>query len=194
MKEFTVMESENKKKNTFSAVSINRITAERFRAYSKTVSKSHSETIDNMIDFFEKTRITPKSEVMISFIKFQNYMTGRLDYITELIREQEHKYHKPTHDMLLSLFQGPAIQENKRPVLVEKSLKKLTREEWHMKEGNVSLDKYNKLMESNGNDLRKFREVLSKIERIEPTFGKPYFKIEIDATELAILERELNDK
>ncbi len=188
------MESENKKKSTFSAVSINRITAERFRVYSKTVSKSHSETIDTIIDFFEKTKITPKSEVMISFIKFQNYMTGRLDYITDLIREQEHKYHKPTHDMILSLFQGHAIQESKQPVLIEKGLKKLTREDWHKEEGTVSIDKYHKLIRSKGNDLRKFREVLSKIEKVEPTFGKPYFKIEIDATELDILERELNCK
>lgn len=194
MKKITVMDLKNKKKSTFSAISINRITAERFRAYSKTVSKSHSETIDTIIDFFEKTKITPKSEVMISFIKFQNYMAGRLDYIIELIREQEHKYHKPTHDMILGLFQGKSLQEKEQPVLLEKSLKKLTREEWHKEEGTVSFDKYHKLVQSKGNDLRKFREVLSKIEWIEPTFGKPYFKIEIDATELDILERELNDK
>jgi hypothetical protein len=188
------MEPENKKKSTFSAVSINRITAERFRVYSKTVSKSHSETIDTIIDFFEKTKITPNSEVMISFFKFQNYMMGRLDYITELIREQEHKYHKPTHDMILSLFQGKPLQEKKQPILLEKSLKKLTREEWHKEEGTVSHDKYHKLVQFRGNDLRKFREVLRKIEKVEPTFGKPYFKIEIDATELDILERELNGK
>ncbi len=194
MNKITVMDSKNKKKSTFSAISINRITAERFRAFSKTVSKSHSDTIDTIIDFFEKTKITPKSEVMISFITFQNYMKGRLDYIIELIREHELKYHKPTHDMLLSLFQGQAIQENKQPVLLEKSLKKLTREEWHKEEGTVSQDKYHKLVQSKGNDLRKFREVLSKIKRVEPAFGKPYFKIEINTTELNILERELNGK
>ncbi len=194
MNKITVMDSKNKKKSTFSAISINRITAERFRAFSKTVSKSHSDTIDTIIDFFEKTKITPKSEVMISFITFQNYMKGRLDYIIELIRKHELKYHKPTHDMLLSLFQGQAIQENKQPVLLEKSLKKLTREEWHKEEGTVSQDKYHKLVQSKGNDLRKFREVLSKIKRVEPAFGKPYFKIEINTTELNILERELNGK
>ncbi len=194
MNKITVMDSKNKKKSTFSAISINRITAERFRAFSKTVSKSHSDTIDTIIDFFEKTKITPKSEVMISFITFQNYMKGRLDYIIELIRKHELKYHKPTHDMLLSLFQGQAIQENKHPVLLERSLKKLTREEWHKEEGTVSQDKYHKLVQSKGNDLRKFREVLSKIKRVEPAFGKPYFKIEINTTELNILERELNGK
>jgi len=194
LNKITVMDSKNKKKSTFSAISINRITAERFRAFSKTVSKSHSDTIDTTIDFFEKTKITPKSEVMISFITFQNYLKGRLDYIIELIREHEHKYHKPTHDMLLSLFQGQTIQENRQPVLLEKNLRKLTREEWHKEEGTVSYDKYHKLVQSKGNDLRKFREVLSKIKRVEPAYGKAFFKIEINATELNILERELNGK
>lgn len=192
MKKFTVMEHKDKKKNEFSAVSINRITAQRFRMFSRTVSRSHSKTIDTIIDFFEKTKITPNDEVMISFIKFQNSITKRLDYIIKLIREQEQKYHKPTHDMLLSLFQGHALEKKKKPILLEKSLEKLTREEWHMKEGTVSLDKYDELTKLRRNDLRKLREVLSKIERINPTFGQSYFKIEIDATELDILKREFN--
>src|SRR5680860_668151 len=102
----TVMKTKNKRKSTFSAISINRITAERFRAYSKTVSKSHSETIDTMIDFFEKTRVAPKNEVMISFIKFQRYMMGRFDYIEGLLRTMDREQIKPTHDMLKSLFDG----------------------------------------------------------------------------------------
>lgn len=187
------MERKDKKKSEYSAVSINRITAERFRMFSKTVSRSHSETIDTIIDFFEGTKITPNDEVMISFIRFQNSMAKRLDYIIQLIREQEQNYHKPTYDMLLSLFQGQAIQENKQSVLLEKSLKKLTLEEWNNEQGTVSLNKYNKLVQSKGNDLRKFREVLRKIKRIEPAFGKPYFKIEISATELNTLKRELNN-
>ena len=117
-------------------------------------------------------------------------MDKRLDYIIQLIREQEQNYHKPTHDMLLSLFQGKAFEEKKKPILIEKSLEKLTREQWHMKEGTVSLDKYNKMTKSKENNLNKLRQVLSKIERVNPTFGQSFFKIEIDATELHTLKRE----
>src|SRR5680860_1190482 len=124
------METENKRKSTFSAISINRITAERFRVYSKTVSKSHSETVDTMIDFFEKAKITPKSEVMISFIKFQNYLIGRYDYIEELLRTMEREQIKPTHDMLKSLFDGTALKRKKQPLLVEKATIRMTKKEW----------------------------------------------------------------
>ncbi|WP_282160927.1 BfmA/BtgA family mobilization protein [Ulvibacterium marinum] len=179
------------RKNTFSAISINRITAERFRAYSKTVSKSHSDTIDTMIDFFEKAKITPKSEVMISFIRFQNYMTGRFDYIEEVLRRMEREQLKPTHDMLKSLFDGTALQRSQQPLLVDKASVRMTREEWDMEEGKVSFEKYHDVVKARGEDRRTFFKVLDKIKMVEPTFGKPYFKVEIDASELKDIREKL---
>jgi len=188
------MEVKNKRKSTFSAISINRITAERFRGYSKTVSKSHSETIDTMIDFFERAKINPRSEVMISFIKFQNYMIGRFDYIEELLSTMEREQTKPTHDMLKSLFDGTALKKKKQPLLVDKKNIRITKEEWNMEERKVPFEKYHDVIKARGKDQRMFREVLGKIGKVEPTFGKPYLKIEIDITELDILKRELGGR
>ena len=123
------MEIKTKRNNPFSAISINRITAERFRTYSKTVSRSHSGAIDAMIDFFEKAKISPKSEVMVSFIRFQNYMMRRFDYLEELLREMECNT-KATHDMLKSLFEGTAPKKREHPLLVGKKDLRMTREEW----------------------------------------------------------------
>ena len=58
----------------------------------------------------------------------------------------------------------------------------MTREEWNMEEGKVSFEKYHDVIKARGNDQRKFRELLGKIERVEPTFGKPFFKIMIEAS------------
>ena len=185
------MEPKIKRKNTFSAISINRVTAERFRAYSKTVSRSHSETIDMMIDFFERARITPKSEVMISFIKFQNYMIGRFDYLEETLRRMEREHIKPTHDMLKSLFDGTALREKQPPLLLDEASIKMTREEWNMEEGKVSFEEYHDIIKARGKDRRTFSRVLDSITKVEPTFGKSYFKLEIDAAELARIEEEL---
>ncbi len=193
MKHITVMEPKIKRKSTFSAISINRITAERFRAYSKTVSKSHSETIDTMIDFFERAKITPKSEVMIRFIKFQNYMIGRFDYLDETLRRMEKEQLKPTHDMLKSLLDGTALKKKQQPLLLDKASIKMTREEWNMEEGKVSFEKYHDVIKAKGKDRRTFSKVLDTITTVEPTFGKPYFKLEIDAAELARIEEELKE-
>lgn len=188
------METKTKRNNTFSAISINRITAERFRVYSKTVSRSHSETIDTMIDFFEKTKITPKNNVMISFIKFQNYIIGRFDYLEELLRTMEREQLRPTHDMLRSLFDGTALKKKEQPLLVDKKSLRMTKEEWDMEEGKVSFEKYHNVMKERNNDRRVFSKVLNRITKVEPTFGKPYFKVEMDETEWDSFRRELDGK
>ncbi len=188
------METNNKRKSAFSAISINRITAERFRAYSKTVSRSHSETIDDMIDFFEKAKITPKNVIMINFIRFQNYMMGRFDYIEEMLRTMEREQLKPTHDMLKSLFDGTALQKRQQPLLVDKATIKMNREEWNMEEGKVSFEEYHDVIRARSKDRRTLNKVLDSITKIEPTFGKPYFKMELDEAELDIIRKELNKK
>ncbi|WP_339701623.1 BfmA/BtgA family mobilization protein [uncultured Roseivirga sp.] len=186
------MERNVNRKNTFSAISINRITAERFREYSKTVAKSHSETIDTMIDFFEKANITPKSQVIISFIKYQVYLNGRWDYIEQLLRDQERKYLKPTHDMLKRLFDGvaPVRKEKQQPLLLDRNSIRMTKAEWRMEEEVVPLAKYNEAVKGRDEDRKRFREVLREIALVEPTFGKSYFRVEMGADELERLKRE----
>ena len=187
------METNHPRKNTFSAISINRITAQRFRDYSKTVSKSHSETMDTMIDFFEKAKISPTSKVMIGFIKFQNYVVGRLDYIVELLRTMEREQLKPTHALLRSLFDGMELKKEEEPLLTDKANIKMTKEEWDRVEGKVSFEKYHDAVKARSNDRRIFYKVLDKITKVEPTFGKPYFKLELDAEELDGIRRELDE-
>ena len=186
------MERNVKRKNTFSAISINRITAERFRKYSKTVAKSHSDTIDMMIDFFEKANITPKSQVIISFIKYKVYLDSRFDYIEQLLRDQERKYLKPTHDMLKRLFDGvaPKVKEKQQTLLLDRNTIRMTKAEWRMEGEVVPIAKYNEAIRGRDEDRKKFREVLRKIAIVEPTFGKPYFRVELEADELERLKRE----
>ncbi len=190
------MEISKQKKSTFSAISINRITAERFREYSKTVTKSHTETIDTMIDFFEKANITPKSTFMMSFYKFQKYMMGRLDYIIELLREHERKYHKPTHDMLKTLFEGNTClecAEREEPLFIEPMFEKLTREEWNLKEDTVPKEKYDAMINERNEERKRILRILKKTTLVKPRFGKAYHKLEIEATELAILKRKFEN-
>ncbi len=145
-----------------------------------------------MIDFFEKAKITPKSEVMISFIKFQNYLIGRFDYIEELLHTMEREHIKPTHDMLKSLFDGTALKKKEQqPLLVDKATIRMTKEEWNMEEGKVSFEKYHDVIKARGKDRRTLKKVLDSINKVEPTFGKPYLKVEMDAAELDGIRKEL---
>lgn len=191
------MEIKKKQKNTFSTISINRITAERFREYSKTVTKSHTETIDTMIDFFEKANITPKSTFMMSFYKFQKYMAGRLDFIIELLREHERKYHKPTHDMLRTLFDGNTClecAEREGSLFVEQMFEKLTREEWNLKEDTESKRKYDILKKERSEERKEMLETFGKLTLVKPRFGKTYYKLEIEEAEFTNFKRKLENQ
>lgn len=144
-----------------------------------------------MIDFFEKAKITPKNEVIISFIKFQNYMTRRFDYIEQLLRGMESNYLKPTHEMLKNLFDGVEPKKKKqRPLLLDQDSIKMTKMERQMKTEVIPIDKYREAIRIRDEERKVFCEVLRKINFVEPTFGKPYFKLEMDANELNRLKKE----
>jgi len=59
-----------------------------------------------------------------------------------------------------------------------------------MEEEVVPIAKYNEAVRGRDEDRKKFREVLRKISIVEPTFGKPYFRVELEADELERLKRE----
>lgn len=100
-------------------------------------------------------------------------------------------YHKPVLKILTTLFKGVEVLEQKEPLLLERKNIKLTKEEWN-KEGNtVSMEKYNPLKEAKKQELQKFLQVLDKFERIEPTFGKAYYRTHLLETELTRLKRKL---
>ena len=121
-------------------------------------------------------------------------MMGRFDYLEELLRTMEREQLRPTHDMLRSLFDGTALKKKERPLLVDKKNLRMTREEWNLEEGKVSFEEYHDLIKERNNDRRIFSKVLNRITKVEPTFGKPYFKVEMDETELESIRRELNGK
>ncbi|MFS4457332.1 BfmA/BtgA family mobilization protein [Maribacter sp. 2304DJ31-5] len=171
------MELKKKRKSDFTAISINRITASRFREYSKEISKSHSQTLDCMIDFFEETNTTPLNRYTLNLIKFQNEILKRLEYIIELIREQERKYHKPTYEMLKSLFDGKPYKFSKKVSQNEEEEElmfkeqRLTKEEWLFRENVVEGKEYERLSQSNKEIRSVVSNLIDKLIFVKPTFG-----------------------
>lgn len=192
------MESNEERKRPFSAISINRITAERFRGFSKNIADSHSATLEDMMDFFEITKISPRNKIMRHYLGFYNYLIFRMEYITDLLREQEKKYHKPIYELLSGLFDKAERMEVKTGPLAERNVIKLTREEWELKEGKVSREKYDLIKMARKKDQEDFTkmlsEIINRIEKVNPTFGKPYHKIEIDFTQLDIMKRRYQNE
>jgi hypothetical protein len=94
--------------------------------------------------------------------------------------------------MLKSLFEGTALKKKEQPLLVDKKNLRMTREEWDMEEGKVPFEKYHDVIKARSKDRRAIMKVLDNIVKVEPTFGKPYFKVEMDESELNGIRQELN--
>lgn len=171
----------------FVTIRLHKRTVKRFKRFSKKITKSYSETMETVMDFFEWHGISPFSRFASQISKEEEKTRKRINAVIAIIRDIEQTQTKPTAAMLLSLF-GEKMKEEEKPVLVEKKYIKLTREEWNKKEEVVPKSKYDKLMKEKMTNFRRNNEMLSRIEKVVPRFGKPYYKIEIDEKELVKLQ------
>jgi hypothetical protein len=170
-----------KKKNDFSAISINRIVAERFRFYSKTVSRSHTETLELMMDFFEGARISPKNKYLMNYMGYNHRLNKRFDYIEELLRQWERNSTFPKlHKTLKKLFEEADPSEQEKIDDLEFQLKLLKDEKTNC----ISRYQYEELKRSGREDRQQILAILEKLQWVKPAFGKPYFKLELEPGEL----------
>ncbi|WP_297691177.1 BfmA/BtgA family mobilization protein [uncultured Eudoraea sp.] len=184
------MELKKKKKSDFSAISINRIVAGRYREFSKKISKSHTLTLQLMMDFFEGANISPKNKYLMNYMGSEHRLSKRLDYLEELLRNWEKNSGIPKiHDMLKKVFDF-AEQEGKN------SRKDLELQQ-KMYDQSLKRDKAtqydNYMLKENWKKERK--QILKLLDRItleKSRFGKSFYKIEIEESDLESLKQDLN--
>lgn len=170
-----------KKKNDFSAISINRIVAERFRFYSKTVARSHTETLELMMDFFEGAGISPKNKYIMNYMGYNHRLNKRFDYIEELLRQWERNSTFPKlHKTLKRIFEEADRLEQEKIDDLEFQLKLLKDE----KANSISRYQYEESKRSHQEDRQQILDILEKLQWIKPPFGKPYYKLELEPGEL----------
>lgn len=186
------MQVEKKKKSDFSAISINRIVAGRYREFSKKISKSHTLTLELMMDFFEGAKISPKNKYLMNQMGFQHRLSKRLDYLEELLRNWEKNSSIPKiHDMLKKVFDF-AEQE-------EKNSRKDLELQQKMYDHSLKRDKETQydnymLKEKWKAERTQVLGFLEQIKKEKPRFGKPYFKLEIGELELESLKQALKEE
>ncbi|GMN11271.1 hypothetical protein MTsPCn9_11220 [Croceitalea sp. MTPC9] len=186
------MELEKKKKSDFSAISINRIVAGRYREFSKKISKSHTLTLELMMDFFEGAKISPKNKYLMDYMGYVHYMTKRFDYIEELLRNWEKNSSIPKiHDMLKKIFDYGENEEKRKEKRLE--LQERMFEQSVKRDRVTQYDNYI-LKEKWKKERIKTLKLLDEIKLENPRFGKPYYKLEIKESELESLKQALKEE
>ncbi len=179
----------------FGTIWLHIMTIERFKGFSKKFTKSYSETLEAVMDFFEWHGILPSNRYANQINKEEQKTRKRVEAAIAIIRNIEKTQTLPKNIMLEAQFgKHEIVRQRKEPKLIETKFEKLTREEWNKKENEVSKIEYNRLKEKHIDNLDRMIRTLNKVEKIKPRFGKPYLKLEISPMELAKLKRQLRNQ
>ena len=91
-------------KERFEKLGIKTSVAERFREFSKKISKSQSMTLLLMLDFFDNNGISPNETMGPNMKTLEREIKKRINAVIAIIRDIEKHHDKPTTAMLQSLF------------------------------------------------------------------------------------------
>lgn len=177
--------------NHFSRINFHSETVNRFKKYAIENERNYTETLEAMLDFFEKNYISPFETFNNSFYRRKNLLNKRMDAVEKILREQEVKYHKPLHKLLKSIFDEAALKNRKPSLIEERKNKLLIEKKIKTSESAILRNKYRTLEEERKVERENVQQLLNALKPVKPRFGKPYFKIDMDESELEILKKKL---
>lgn len=181
--------------DNFFTIRFRRRTAERFKKFSKRVSKSYSESLDEMVDFFEWHGYMPNQRFGKDIIAGQEKNRKRIEASIAISKAIEKSQNIPLiniETMLKSLFQeeykryGPKLLESKK---TDSDTSKTQKEKTTV--SRMEYDRANRKLEETQN---RIKYLLDKIEPVSNRFGKDYLKIEITREELARFKQVLKNE
>ena len=169
----------------FYTIRFKRSVALQFKQFSKRIAKTHTKALEAMLHFFKWHGISPFDQFGPQLQREEEKTRKRIDAMIAIIKDIEKTQTKPTTAMLQALFAGldpiPPIVEAPKPKERPKP----------KNDNTVPKIKYDRMVENRDDYKKAFKHVLEKVTRVVPTFGKPYFKLEMLPGELIGMETVL---
>lgn len=171
----------------FFTIRFHRNTALRFKQFSRKVSKSYTETLDAMIDFFEWHGFKPSDRfaesVGLELLKNRKRTNASIAIMKDIEKSQNIPLIN-IETMLQSLFQGEAKRERPKPLPIEKATDSIA-------EKGISKMKFERFQRKHLETKERLNHVLEKVEFVKNRFGEDYLKLNIEREELARLKQTL---
>ena len=175
----------------YSTVNLKVSVAKRFRKFSKKTSKTHSETLHIIMDFFEWHGFLPSDRFEKSLLQEIVKNRKRTEATIAIIKAIEKNQTKPTTAMLQSLFEKKLEQQE--PKLIERKFANKPSKEKPAQSTAVPKVRYKRL-EDKMTDLKEdFSYVLTNIKTVKGSFGKTYYKLELTSDEIEKYKRIINN-
>ena len=175
--------------NSFSTVKFKVIIANRFRSISKSMSPSHSETMEIILDFFEEHDISPSKPFSSNYHTLEMLIKKRVNGLVAIIKDIEKNQTKPTHAMMQLLFEG-GVKE-KKPLLIEKKVL-IENNELEEDPQDSLLEFYRIENEKNEKRVstlkREYFTLLEQLVFTKSNFGKNHYRLDMSQEELEHLK------
>lgn len=181
------MEKARKNKYGYSAISIKADVAISFRRYSKQFQKSNSEVLQRMLFFLEWNGLDPFESSIKKIVSGLEKNRKLIEYLISILKSIEKKQTKPTYEMVKILFEAHGRNEKcdreEIPVVPQRGMElaKETVPKGQHEQLKLMFDSYRK----------DCKYLLEKIDSFEPTFGKPYLKVDLTQVQFEQIKREL---
>ena len=97
---------------TKSRLQVKASTAKRFREFSKKNHSNQSETLDLILDFFEKNNLSPFETLVPSKVSLEQLIKKRINAVIALMKDIEKNKINPTLAILMSLMEAADPKNN----------------------------------------------------------------------------------
>ncbi|HCQ78067.1 MAG TPA: hypothetical protein DIV44_14760 [Leeuwenhoekiella sp.] len=104
----------------FSRINFHTETVERFKKYALANDANYTETLEALLDFFERNSISPFEPFDASKQRLETLINKRMDGVEAILRRIETEQTKPTKALLDRLFNQ---QEEEQPKFVERKFR-----------------------------------------------------------------------
>jgi len=172
-------------KYRFSAISIKKEVAARFRVFSRLASDSHTRTLEAIMDFFERNDLSPSDDLGIK----NNRTNKRINAVIAILKNIEKQQTLPTKVMLDTLFQEMSQVEDQE---AEEGFDFGTPEPFSRdRELEHYQNRYEEMRQELGYYKNRVQNVMEQMTYVKGTFGKGHFKLNMGKDEFEKLKKEL---
>ena len=177
----------------YSNITVKKETATRFRSYSKRFSKSHSEVLDGMMQYFKENNLDPFGEgtkiILDGIKKLEHRIMKKFDRLIAIIKNMEKTSIRPTYEMMLILYEAYVKDGRKpkpEPVQIQEE-----RMDFLKPKNTVPKTEHDRMLQEFKEYKKHCNEILSSVEKVEPMMGKPYLKINMGIGDYESLKYQL---